>query len=147
MEKSKIQQKRERQRKTLFWALGKIRAAGADITKEDMVSNITHGKTTKLSDLKSKEWDELLEYTGRLLHEFGISTQYDVNDVKRKRVISHLKESGYTLPNGKADMPAIEAWVRKQKFGKSLNQHTNTELSALIYAAQQVRDHYFTKIR
>lgn len=130
----------------IYAILGRLNKAGARLTKDDLVADATGGQTTHLSQLNAVQWRALMEHANGLLVAFGLTGTSDPNDRKRKRVISHLKEAGYMLPNGRADMQAIEAWVLKQKHGKRLNAHTSQELSELIYAAEKVKQHYLSKI-
>lgn len=63
----------------------------------------------------------------------------DKLDRQRKRVIANLKAAGM-------DMDQVHAWVKQQKYKKHLNEHTAAELSKLIYAAEKVKQHYYSKI-
>lgn len=129
----------------VYAMLGRLNNAGARLTKEDLVADATGGQTTRLSQLTAAQWGALWEYTASLMAAFKLNNSGNPDDRKRKRVISHLKEAGYILPNGRADMEAIEAWVRKQKHGKRLNAHSGSELSDIIYAAEKVKQHYLGK--
>lgn len=108
--------------------------------KEQLVHLHTDGRTTRSSQMTVKEADALI-YNLR----FFMSDEL-VRDRKRKRVIAVMKEAGYRHADGRADMDAIHDWVMKQKFKKHMNAHTINELSSLIYAAEQVRDHYLAKV-
>jgi len=130
----------------IYAILSRLNKAGARLTKDDLVADATGGQTTHLSHLNAAQWRALTEHTNALMAAFGMNSPNDPNDRKRKRVISHMKEAGYMLPNGRADMEAIEAWVQKQKYGKRLNAHTGKELSDIIHAAEKVKQHYLSKI-
>lgn len=111
--------------------------------KASLVKQYTQGRTDHSSQMEFAECQELINHLQAAAG--GGNGSFDVLDVKRKRVISHLKEAGFTLPDGRADMPAIYAWVRKQKYKKPLNDLTGEELSKLIHAAAGVRDHLVSK--
>ena len=112
--------------------------------KAELVALHTGNRTTSSAAMSYRECQALIS---ALRDSERDLTRKDAQerDTKRKRVISHLKEAGYTLPDGRADMPAIYAWVREQKHKKEFNAHTSQELSTLIFAASRVRDHFLTK--
>lgn len=93
-------------------------------------ANLYESECAKLIKMLEKRWEDLDEK----------------RDKRRKRVISHLAEAGYTTPQGRPDMNKIHSWVRKQKHKKHLNDHNLKELSSLIKAAEGVRDHYLSKL-
>lgn len=109
--------------------------------KEEMVSEYTNYRTQRSSEMTHLE-------CGQLIHSLELVQRAQDHhlDKKRKRVISHLIEAGYTK-DGRADMPAIHAWVEKQKHKKHLNKHTSPELSQLIHAAAAVKNHKLEKTR
>ncbi|MEZ5195086.1 MAG: hypothetical protein R2764_01405 [Bacteroidales bacterium] len=119
------------QNKQIHMLLGNL---GLMDSKSWLVEEYTHGRTDRSSEMTRQEATELI----RALN--------DVNDRKRKRVISHLAEAGY-VKNGRPDMDAINKWVIQQKFKKPLNAHSDSELSSLIYAASKVKDHFLSKVR
>lgn len=102
--------------------------------KAELVLDFTNGRTHRSSQMTDEECLNLIRSLNAPVR--------DELDKKRKRVISHLKGAGYILGDGRADMTAINQWVQKQKFKKPLNKHTSSELSTLIYAAEQVLDLY-----
>jgi hypothetical protein len=104
--------------------------------KADLVLSHTNNRTSHSSEMSVEECD-LLIHSLQLLRN-GKDRHLDK---KRKRVISHLIEAGYTTPDGKADMTRIYAWVKLQKHKKQLNDHSSAELSQLIHAAAAVRDY------
>ncbi|HSW64958.1 MAG TPA: hypothetical protein VLH56_16850 [Dissulfurispiraceae bacterium] len=132
-----------KQIRILYAMIGRLNKSGVCITKDDLVFEVSGGQTTHLGKLSDGQFMELFNHVRGILTSFGGA---DAGDRKRKRVISHLKEAGYVLANGRADMAAIEAWAQKQKHGKRLNAHNLAELSDLIYAADKVRQHYLSKV-
>lgn len=111
-------------------------------TKEDLVAVYTSERTKRSSEMYTYECDQLIYDLQK-----GITPSQEelLLDQKRKRVISHLAQAGYTLPTGKPDMYAITTWVEKQKFKKKFNAHTASELSVLIHASRQVLNHQLEK--
>lgn len=111
-------------------------------TKEDLVAIYTHERTKRSSEMYTHECNQLI---CDLQKDITPSQEELILDKKRKRIISHLAQAGYTLPTGKPDMHAITTWVEKQKFKKKFNAHTAKELSVLIYASRQVLNHQLQK--
>lgn len=112
--------------------------------KADLVVQYTGGRTIKSSEMSYDECQALINYLQSRVYAY--SPEQAVLDKKRKRVISHLKEAGFILPDGKADMQSIYAWVKRQKHKKGFNEHTDGELSELIHAAAQVKDYFLSKL-
>lgn len=111
-------------------------------TKEAFVRQYTDGRTARSSQMYPHQCAQLIAMLSAQL------TEHDKDrNARRRRVISHLKEAGYTRPDGSADMPAIYAWVMRQKHKTPFNHLTAPQLSQLITAAQGVRDHYLTKVK
>lgn len=139
------------QNKALYSLISRLRID--DETKQSLVMQFTKGRTTHSSEMFQHECDQLIEALQAKLPQpkprraFVPKNELEAKkERQRKRIISHLKEAGYMLPDGRADMHAINLWVKKQKFKKTLNQHTSEELSQLIYAAGKVRDHFLKHI-
>lgn len=92
-----------------------------------MIAAITHQRTESTKQMTCYHAKALIAYLE------------DKLDRKRKRVIANLKTTGMS-------MDEIHAWVLQQKHKKHLNEHTSQELSQLIYAAEKVKNHYYSKI-
>lgn len=133
-----MNQRTLKQNKELHALIGQL--GFDDDMKAVLINTYTHGRTMHSSNMSVMECQELINY----LHNKVKEKEFE-KDKMRKRVISHMKEAGYTLPDGRADMPAIQAWVQRQKYKKQLNKHTKKELSDLIYAADKVRQHFKNK--
>lgn len=130
-----MQTRTTEQNKELHVLLSRL---GLDIeAKEALVYEHTRHRTIRSSEMTVRECDALL----RNLRALAKNNTDDIRDRKRKRVIAHLAEAGYVNPDGSPDMVGIHQWVRRQKFKKQFNDHTSTELSALIFAADRVRQH------
>jgi membrane carboxypeptidase/penicillin-binding protein len=117
--------------------------------RKQIVEKFSQGRTTSSAELTVEEARRLINDMRENLPQqiYVNSPEEQERDRKRKRVISHLAEAGYIKKDGKHDMDAIHAWVRRQKYKKHLNAHTSKELSTLIYAADAVRQHFLTKIK
>lgn len=109
--------------------------------KELLVSQYSNGRTTTSAELKEQECDELINALRR-----EVSNTEQLANRQRRRVISHLIEAGYTNADGRADMPKIYAWVKRQKHKKNFNDLTSSQLSELIYAAENLKSHYLKKV-
>lgn len=110
---------------------------GIDLdTKEVLIDQFTNGRTVRSSEMTRNECQALIKEL-----EVRVGSEAD-RDKKRKRVIAQLAEAGYITKDARPDMPRIYEWVRRQKHKKHLNAHTSDELSGLIYAAEQVKNHY-----
>lgn len=141
----------KQQNKALYSLISKLGID--DETKQGLVMQYTKGRTKRSSEMFQHECHQLIEALRAKLpgqtprQAFVPRNKLEAKkERQRKRIISHLKEAGYTLPCGRADMHAINLWVEKQKFKKTLNQHTTAELSQLIYAAGKVRDHFLKHV-
>ncbi|TNE29185.1 MAG: hypothetical protein EP346_06905 [Bacteroidetes bacterium] len=101
-----------------------------------IIRNWTVNRTHHISEVSDQEFQKILS---DLVDEVHTS-----RDKQRKRVISHLAEAGFTTPDGKPDMNAINNWVEKQKYKKRFNHLNGAQLSELIYAAAQVKKHHLS---
>jgi len=106
--------------------------------KAELVRTYTKGRTSSSAEMLIHECRQLIG---------DLRVNNSLADNKRKRVISHLKEAGFSLPDGRADMERIQGWVQQQKFKRKLNEHTIEQLSGLIHAANAVRKHFLSKVR
>ncbi len=119
---------------------GLLTKLGLDLdAKEDLVTQFTNCRTVRSSEMTAPECQQLILH---LQNQLGSDNQLDR---QRKRVIANLAEAGHVTDNGKPDMPAIYAWTRRQKHKLPLNQLNSSQLGALIYASEQVRDHYLNQ--
>lgn len=109
--------------------------------KEELVSQYTRGRATSSVDLHEPECAELITALEQQISE----TDKQANK-QRRRVISHLIEAGYSTPDGKADMPKIYEWVKRQKHKKPFNDLNSAQLSDLIHAAENLKNHYLKKV-
>lgn len=119
-----------------FGAFRQARLAGLPHQDHhELVLEFTKGRTSSLHDLAVTE---LLELTGQL-RALG-NRDAAKCDRMRKKVIGILKGCGYILPDGKADMPRIYAWVLDRGYlHKELNSYTDNELPRLVFQAEQVQ--------
>tara|TARA_R110002111_G_scaffold206272_1_gene270645 strand:- start:403 stop:669 length:267 start_codon:yes stop_codon:yes gene_type:complete len=75
-----------------------------------------------------------------LINHLRNSTPEEIrSDKMRKKVISLFIKQGYTLPNGKADMLAVEAWCEKYGYlKKPFNSYKYEELPKLVTQAENM---------
>jgi hypothetical protein len=132
------------------------------IKRDNKQNSILHSLISRLGWSADDKAETVLQYTAqRTRHSSKMSyiecaemisaleslTRADdeAKNKKRRRVISHLREAGYTK-DGKADMPGIYTWCRTQKHKKPLNNLTSHQLSELIHAAEKVKAHYLKQV-
>lgn len=108
--------------------------------KQEMVLSYTDNRTSSSSQMYWHECQNLINFLNAQK-----SGKMNVADRKRKRVIAQMRQAGYVLPNGKADMTAIENWVAKM-FKHPFNSISSEKLSKVIVAAEKVKDHYLSKL-
>jgi len=106
--------------------------------KKEMIISFTNGRTENSAAMNYYECQAMIDRLNELFK--------DEADKKRKKVISNLIQAGFITPQGKADMPRINAWCMNQAFKKDLNGHSMVELSKLIFAAEKVKAHSLGKI-
>jgi hypothetical protein len=101
--------------------------------KIDLVHEFTNGRESSTRGLTHDEAKRMITYLkdGMEKHE------RDKADRMRKKIISHLRQCGYTI-GPRADMAKIYAWVEKYGYlKKTLNQYSAAELPKLVSQAQQ----------
>ncbi|MBC6425213.1 MAG: hypothetical protein GDA51_01815 [Ekhidna sp.] len=111
---------------------------GYDVERSEVVLEVSGGRTCSLRQLSAAEYAHLLQ---RLRHFLPRGRDEVSENNMRRKVIALFRKMGYEQAvideKGRmqfaADMPAIEAWVKKYgKFHKSLNRHTKKELAQLV---------------
>lgn len=108
--------------------------------KLDLISQYTSGRTTSSSKMYWNECQNLINF---LNAQRG--SVVNLADRKRKRVIAQMRQAGYVLENGKADMKTIEKWVETH-FKQPFNAISSKDLSKVIVAAEKVKKHYLSKL-
>lgn len=136
-----------KQNKTLHVLIGRLHID--EETKQDLVHQYTRGRTIHSSHMTFDEANQLIRALRKELPDPAWKAKNSheaMKERKRKRIISHMAEAGFILPDGSPDMKAIHTWVQKQAYKKHLNRHSSEELSVLIYAADEVRQHFYKKM-
>ncbi|MBL8002362.1 MAG: hypothetical protein JNL05_10410 [Flavobacteriales bacterium] len=109
----------------------------------DLVADHTHGRTHSLRDLSTEELMAIERRIQELLDPNG-----DPANRMRRKVIGILAERGARLPNGKADMAHVHAWVAKYGYlHKHLNAYTVAELPKLVTQAEAITSSDIIAIR
>lgn len=118
-----------------FFAIEKrMKTAGMDIDRAELVADYTEGRTESLKDLSPFEYRGLIKALNTLLGAKDYPR--DVKDQMRSKVIAILCNLGYTKDD-KPDMIRINHWCVTHGHGKcELNQYSQTGLSKLIYQAE-----------
>lgn len=117
------------QNKQLYALLNKL---GIDTeTRHEIVYTYTQGRTSSSSEMSVTECQAMINDLRQR------SPNDTAADQMRKKIISLFIKQGYTLPNGKADMDAINVW--SNKYGhqhKNLNNYKYNELPILVSQAE-----------
>lgn len=108
-------------------------------TRQEIVSTYTQGRTSSSSKMSVTECQAMINDLRQR------SPNDTAADQMRKKIISLFIKQGYTLPNGKADMDAINIWTNKYGHQhKNLNNYQYNELPKLVSQAEQM---YFTFLK
>lgn len=117
----------------------KMRLAGMELDRHDIIEDFTEGKKSGLTQLNVHEYRELCDYLQR---GFDVAITDRKNQMRRK-IIALFHKMNYKLPNGRADMDGIQAWsVKYGKFHKTLNEHDYDELIQLLTQVENVYASY-----
>lgn len=111
-------------------------------TKEEIVYDLTNGRTSHVSELFENESTALLK---RLMNETGMDKSPAVK--MRRKIISMAHEMRWEYNGGQINMEKINEWCIK--FGylhKELNKYTEQELPALVTQFEQVYHSYLKGI-
>lgn len=119
-----------------------LNLAGIDSeTKEQMVYTYTRGRTTSSSKMSVTECQNMIN---DLKHKTSYSERADR---MRKKIISLFRKMGYTMPDGKVDMIAVETWTNKYGYlHKPLNNYTYAELPKLVSQAEAVYQSFIKSV-
>jgi hypothetical protein len=124
-----------------FYALVKeLNNKGANVTKEDIVSGYTKGKTESLSSLNSDEYKGIIAMLSNFKpkeEKQAIIDTYNADPLNdtRKAIISQFKSIG-------SDTQAAIDWAENQGVNgvkKKFNEYNGQELYKLLLIAQKVR--------
>lgn len=118
----------------IFAILKDINTTGAAITKEDVVSDFTGGKTTSLSSLNTFEVNELVKHLMVLQSQFKLPVN-DHLDRARKAIISQFKSVGRTTEDAIVWAEKYGVYGQKKRF----NEYNGQELWQLLQNAKKVK--------
>lgn len=126
-----------------FYALiSQINNAGVDITKEDVVSDFTNGRSSSLKDLKHWEFQELeRQLIARANNNKKPSaTNYENDHLNpiRRAIIAQFKSIGRTVEDAKNWAETYGVSGVKKMF----NDYTGQELFKLLQNAKKIKSDY-----
>lgn len=102
--------------------------------KRDLVINASKGRCTSTRDLYYGEAQELINSLNGALGQSDEDIR--ANNMRRK-IIGIARAAGWEK-DGKADMDRINGWCQSRgQFHKGLNEHTYSELPALVTQFQK----------
>jgi len=114
---------------------------GHEIDRREVIYELTSGRTDSLKDLSTVECAMLVSNLQSM-----DSPEAQKADKMRKKIISLLMFQGYTLPDGKPDMPRMYALLEKYGYlKKSLNDYKYAELPKLVFQVEQMKKSYIAK--
>lgn len=125
-----------------YFAIEKqMKSAGFTESRSEVVGKFTAGRKHGLSELSAFEYAELLRWMNRTFLSGSTPPVSDdqaaAKDKMRKKIIAILCKMGYKTPDGRADMPRINAWSVKYGVAhKNLNGNSYMELTQLVTQAE-----------
>jgi hypothetical protein len=119
-----------------FYAILKtLNGRGIDLSKDELVSDYTNGRTKSLKEMTPYEYKQMIIN----LNSFVSNSDALKEDKMRKKILSIAHELNWTLPNGKIDWPKLNAWLLKYGYlHKELNRYKLSELPQLVSQIQQL---------
>jgi hypothetical protein len=112
-----------------------LKKIGFDGDRSVLIDSFTSGRKDGLKQLTDWEYKEFIEWLSTQ-YPAQTSTELLACDIMRKKIISLLRKIGYAK-DGRADMPAIYAWVLKYGYlKKPLMDYTHSELPKLVTQAE-----------
>lgn len=118
--------------------------AGLQGRRHAICWEFSNEETESSKDLTEVEVDAIIAYLER---EFA---KMDASDKMRKKMISLARQMNWEIKVGrstKCDMDRLNAWCMKYgQFGKELNHHTYTELTALVTQFKKAYAHFLSAI-
>lgn len=121
----------------IFAIITQINRAGGSVTKEELVSEFSHGRTTSLNDLSFSEFQQFERNLVKMAPNRQSSRDFakDPLDKSRKAIIAQFKSIGRSAEQ------AIHWAETRGVFGvkKRFNEYTGQELHQLIKNAEKVK--------
>lgn len=106
-----------------------------DLDKDELVQEVSGGRTASLRALTDKEWLSLMSQLQSMQDHKEFTPP--PGDVQRKKMISIARQMNWHRKEGQ-DMGIphlvnrLDEWCQKQKFKKPLMKHTIQELNILL---------------
>jgi hypothetical protein len=131
-----------------FLIENKIKNQGCQIDRSELIISFSEGTKSSLKELSEFEYREFLTWlTQSFIPENRDSWIKSPENLMRRKIIGIFKEMEYTLPDGSADMKAINAWCLKYSAKKKLlNDHSKTELAKLVLQAELVKKSFINSV-
>jgi len=129
-----------------FTILNKLKKAGYTLTKEELISNWTSGRTESIRSLSDFEHDQLIKHMNKKLVELGVSNKpsesYQKANKMRRKIISQFHIMKYEDAT-----KAAENWAKKKGYlKKDLNSYTLAELPELVWQAEKACESFLSNI-
>ena len=120
----------------------KIKRLGYAPDRREVITELTNGRTDRLTELSDGEYYELVNKMRQMASEL----EDPALDRMRKKIITLMRKMGYET-NHKADMKRIYQWVKHYGlFHKPLNQHSKAELAKLVGQTESMYQSHITQI-
>jgi len=126
---------------TSYFAIEKkIKAQGFEFERAELIRQFSSDKKEGLTELTATEYREFILWLNRTFPSTNPPTPQDERlQRQRRKVIALLAKVGYVTSTNKSDMTRINAWVERSGYlHKPLNRYTLSEISKLVYQAEQV---------
>lgn len=124
------------------------KATGGTKDRADLIRDFTDGKKHSLKQLRDHEYKGFIQYLKKTynLDDTG-RWQHTPENIMRRKIIGIFREMGYCLPNGKADIKAINEWCQKYSVTKQpLNENDHDELVRVVTQAEIVLNSFSKSI-
>lgn len=109
------------------------------IEKEEIVNQVSEGRTSSLRALTDKEWNQMMyELTANQVLQKAWSPK--PGDIQRKKMISIARQMNWNMSTNRPIqdkghamiMYRLDTWCLQQKYKKPLMAHTVQELNILV---------------
>lgn len=130
--------------KKFFAAFNRSVQQGNPLTRQELISGFTNGRTNSLKELTPFELNELIIQLNR-------NSDFKANPQQTDQKADKMRKALIAIFHDMNRPPAAAAaWAQKQGvkgIKKQLNDYNNQELFALIRVAKKVREDYYAALR